>query len=101
MFSYLNGYPNQKCFAQWDLNAKVVQTSATACLVPLPDPLFGYLPEPIKEGSLLSRESQQRQPPLPTRLPTDFRTLRHQSLPHPNLRRYEATLRIPETTSFP
>jgi hypothetical protein len=31
--------------------------------------LFGYLPEPIKERSHLSRESQQRQPPLPMRLP--------------------------------
>jgi hypothetical protein len=63
--------------------------------------MFGYLPEPIKEGSLLSRESQQRQPPLPMRLPPGFKALRHRSLPHPDLRRYEATLQIPETTFLP
>jgi hypothetical protein len=63
--------------------------------------MFGYLPVPIKERSLLSRESQQRQPPLPMRSPPDFKALRHQSLPHPDLRRYEATLQIPETTFLP
>jgi hypothetical protein len=63
--------------------------------------LFGYLPEPIKEKSLLSRESQQRQPPLPMRFPPNSKALRHQSLPHPDLRRYEATPRIPETTFIP
>jgi hypothetical protein len=45
-----------------------------------------HLPETIKEKSLLSRESQQRQPPLPMRLPPDFKALRHRSLPHPDLR---------------
>jgi hypothetical protein len=63
--------------------------------------LFGYLPEPIKESLLLSRESQQRQPPLPKRLPPDFKAVRHWSLPHPDLRSYEATLQIPETTFLP
>jgi hypothetical protein len=66
-----------------------------------PRGLFSYLPEPIKERSLLSRESQQRQPPLPMRLPPGSKALCHQSLPHPDLRRYEATLQIPETTSLP
>jgi hypothetical protein len=63
--------------------------------------LFGYLPEPIKEKSLLSGESQQRQPPLPMRLPPIFRALCHRSLPQPDLRRYEATLWIPKTTFLP
>jgi hypothetical protein len=62
---------------------------------------FDYLPEPIKEKSLLSRESQQRQPPLPMRLPPDSRTLRHRSLPNPDLQCFETTLRIPETTFLP
>jgi hypothetical protein len=31
----------------------------------------------------------------------ESRALRHRSLPHPDLRRYEATLRIPETTLLP
>jgi hypothetical protein len=63
--------------------------------------LFGYLPLPIKERSLLSRESLQRQPPLPMRFPPDSKALRHRSLPHPDLRRYETTLQIPETTFLP
>jgi hypothetical protein len=57
---------------------------------------FDYFPEPIKERSLLSRESQQRQQPLPMRFPPDFKALHHRSLPHPDLQRYETTLRIPE-----
>jgi hypothetical protein len=35
------------------------------------------------------------------RFPPDSKALRHRSLPHPDLLRYEATLRIPETTSLP
>jgi DNA-directed RNA polymerase-5 subunit 1 len=35
------------------------------------------------------------------RLPPDSRALCHQSLPHPDLRCYEATLQIPETTFLP
>jgi hypothetical protein len=35
------------------------------------------------------------------RLPPDFKALRHRSLPHPDLRCYEATLRIPKTTFLP
>jgi hypothetical protein len=108
MFWYLNGYTNQKHFAQWALNTKAVQLR----LLPVrftfltlrfdsPRGMFGYLPEPIKERSLLSRESQQRRPPLPMRFPPGSRALRCRSLPHPNLRRYEATLRIPETTFLP
>jgi hypothetical protein len=105
---FLNGYTNQKHFAQWALKMETVQlrqlpirfTFPTLRFDSLRD-LFGYLPEPIKEKSLLSRESQQRQPPLPMRFPSDFRTLRHRSLPHPDLRCYEATLQIPETTFLP
>jgi hypothetical protein len=89
---FLNDYRNQKHFAQWALNAKTVQLRLL---------LFNYLPEPIKEMSLLSRESQQRQPPLPMRFPPDSKALRHQSLPHPDLLHYEATLQIPETTFLP
>jgi hypothetical protein len=66
-----------------------------------PRGLFSYLLEPIKERSLLSRESQQRRPPLPMRLPPDFRALRHRSLPHPDLRHYEATLQIHGTIFLP
>jgi hypothetical protein len=62
--------------------------------------LFDYLPVPIKERSLLSRESQQRQPPLHMRLPPDFRASRHRSLPHPDLQCYEAALQI-RGTIFP
>jgi hypothetical protein len=99
---------NQKYFAQWDLNAKTVQfwllpvrfTFLTPCF-DSPHGLFSYLPVPIKEKSLLSRESQQRQPPLPMKSPPDSRALRHRSLPHPDLRCYEATLRIPKTTFLP
>jgi hypothetical protein len=97
----LNGYPNQKCFAQWDLNAKTVQLRLLPVRFTFPTHHFDYLPVPIKERSLLSRESQQRQPPLPMRSPPDSKALRHRSLPHPNLRCYEATLRIPETTFMP
>jgi hypothetical protein len=66
-----------------------------------PSGLFGYLPEPIKEKSLLSRKSQPRQPPLPMRFPPDFKALRHRSLPHPDPRCYETTLQIHETTFLP
>jgi hypothetical protein len=55
----------------------------------------------IKERSLLSRESQQRQPPLPMRFTPGFKDLRHRSLPHPDLQCYEATLQIHETTFLP
>jgi hypothetical protein len=51
--------------------------------------------------SLLSRKSQPRQPPLPMRSPPNSRALRHRSLPHPDLRCYEAALRILETTFLP
>jgi hypothetical protein len=67
----------------------------------LPTCLFDYLPEPIKEKTLLSRKSQQRQPPLPMRFPPDARALRHRSLPHPDLRCYEATLQIHGTIFLP
>jgi hypothetical protein len=85
----LNDFKNQKRFAQWTLNTRLFSFGYY---------LFDYLPEPIKEKTLLSRESQQRQPPLPMRLPPDFKALRHRSLPQPDLRCYEATHRIPETT---
>jgi hypothetical protein len=35
------------------------------------------------------------------RFPLDPKALRHRSLPHPDLRHYEATLQIPETTFLP
>jgi hypothetical protein len=35
------------------------------------------------------------------RLPPDSRALRHRNLPHPDLRCYETTLQIPETTFLP
>jgi hypothetical protein len=66
-----------------------------------PRSLFDYLPEPIKERSLLSRESQQGQPPLPMRFPPDSKALRHRSLPHPDLRCYEATLQFHGTIFLP
>jgi hypothetical protein len=99
---------NQKRFAQWALNAKVVQFRLLPdrFIFPTlrfdsPRGLFGYLPEPIKERSLLSRKTQQRQPPLPMRFPPDSRASRHRSLPHPYLRCYETTLQIPGTTFLP
>jgi hypothetical protein len=108
MFSYLNGCTNPKCFAQWALNTKAVQLRLLPVRFTFPTlrfdslrGLFSYLPEPIKERSLPSRGSQQRQPPLPMRLPPGSKALRHRSLPHPDLRRYGATLRIPETTFLP
>jgi hypothetical protein len=104
----MNGYMNLKRFAQWALNTKAVQLRLLLVRFTFPNlhfasprGLFGYLPVPAKERSLLSRESQQRQPPLPMRLPPDSKALRHQSLPHPDLRCYEATLQIPETTFLP
>jgi hypothetical protein len=108
MFWYLNGYTDLKCFAQWALNTKAIQlrllpvrfTFLTLCFNSLRD-LFGYLPVPIKERSLLSKETQQREPPLPMRFPPGFKALRHRSLPHPDLQCYEATLQIPETTFLP
>jgi hypothetical protein len=66
-----------------------------------PRSLFDYLPEPIREMSPLPRESQQRQPPLPMRFSPGFKALRHRSLPHPDLWRYEATSQILETTFIP
>jgi hypothetical protein len=47
------------------------------------------------------RKTQQRQPPLPIRSPPDSKALRHRSLPQPDLRHYETTLKIPETTFLP
>jgi hypothetical protein len=105
---FLNDYTNQEHFAQWTLNTKAVQLRLLPVRFTFPTLYFdsprglsGYLPEPIKERSLTSRESQQRQPPLPMTLPPDSKALHHRSLPHPNLRCYEATLRIPETTFVP
>jgi hypothetical protein len=92
MFWYLNDYKNRKRFTQWALNTKAVQLR----LLPVRLPPWAY-----KERSLLSRESQQRQPPPTMRFPPDSRALRHRSLPHPDLRCYEATLQIPETTYLP
>jgi hypothetical protein len=99
MFWCLNDFMNQKRFAQWALNAKTVQLRLLPVRFTFPTlrfesrrGLFSYLPEPIKEKSLLSRESQQRQPPLPMRSPPDSKALRRQSLPHPDLQRYETTL---------
>jgi hypothetical protein len=99
---------NQKCFAQWALNAKTVQlrllpiwfTFPTLCFDSLRG-LFGYLPRPIKERSLLSRESLQRPPPSTMRFPPNSRALCHRSLPHPDLRYYEATLQIHGTIFLP
>jgi hypothetical protein len=85
MFWYFTGCQNQKYFAQWALNMKTIQLWLL---------LVRLLPEPIKESSLLSQDSQQRQPPLPMRLPPGLKALRHRSLPHPDLRCYEATLKI-------
>jgi hypothetical protein len=82
-----------KTFCSVDFEYEDCSVSAAACSI--------YLPEPIKERSLLSRKLQQRQPPLPMRLPPDFKALRHRSLPHPDLRCYETTLQIPETTFLP
>jgi hypothetical protein len=62
--------------------------------------LFDYLPEPIKE-SHSSQRVTTRQPPLPMRFPPDSKALRHQSLPQPDLRYYETTHQIPETTFIP
>jgi hypothetical protein len=108
MFWILNGYTNQRRFTQWTLNVKTVQLR----LLPVqftfptlrfdsPRSLFDYLPEPMKEDSFPSRESQPRQPPLPMRFPPGFKALRRRSLPHPDPRRYEATLQIPKTTFLP
>jgi hypothetical protein len=104
----LNGYTHWKRFAQWTLNTKTVQfwLLPDRFIFPTlyfdsPRSLFDYLPEPIKERSLLSRESQQRQPPLPMRFPPGYKALRHRSLPHPDLRHYEATIQIHETTFLP
>jgi hypothetical protein len=88
----LNDYLNQKRFAQWALNTRLF--SFGYCM-------FGFLADPIKERSLLSRESQQGQPPLPMRIPPDFKALRHRSLPHPDLRCYETTLQIHGTNLLP
>jgi hypothetical protein len=105
---FLNDFTNQKRFAQWALNTKTVQLRQLPIRFTFPTlhfdsprGLFGYLPEPIKEKSLLSRESQQRQPPLPMRLPPDSKALRRRSLPQPDLRCYETTPQIPETTYLP
>jgi hypothetical protein len=99
---------NQKCFAQWNLITKAVQLRQLPVRFPFPTlhinsprSLFDYLPVPIKERSLISRESQQRQPRPTMKFPPDFKALRHRSLPHPELRCYEATLQIPETIILP
>jgi hypothetical protein len=104
----LNDYTNQKRFAQWALNAKTVQLRLLPVRFTFPTlhfdspcGLFIYLPEPIKERSLPSRETQRRQPPQPMRLPPDSKALCHRSLPHPDLRCHEATLQIPKTIFLP
>jgi hypothetical protein len=97
----LNGYTIQKCFAQWALTAKTIQFRLPPVRFTLLTPRFDYLPEPIKERSLLSKKTQQRQPPLPMRFPPDAKALRHRSLPHPDLLHFEATSRILETAFIP
>jgi hypothetical protein len=99
--NWIEWLPKSETFCSVDLECKDCPTTTAACSVHIPDPSFRLLPEPIKERSLLSRETQQRQPPLPMRLPPDFKALHHRSLPHPDLQRYEATLQIPETTFLP
>jgi hypothetical protein len=87
---FLNGYVNQKRFTQWDLKAKTIQfrrlpirfTSSTLRF-DSPRGLFDYLPEPIKEDSFLSRESQQRPPPLPMRSPPDSKAYAAEVYPIP------------------
>jgi hypothetical protein len=70
-------------------------------LVSTPHAACSTTPEPIKEDSPLSRESQQRLPPPPMRIPPDSKAQRHRSLPHPDLQCYETTLQTPETTFLP
>jgi hypothetical protein len=87
---FLNDFTNQKCFARWALKTKVIQlrllpvrfTFPILCFDSLRD-LFDYLPEPIKERSHLSRETQQRQPPLPMRLPPDSKPYTTEVYPIP------------------
>jgi hypothetical protein len=108
MFCYLNNYMNLKRFAQWALNTKTVQFWLLPVRFTFPTLHFdslrglsGYLPEPIKERSLLSRETQQRQPPLSMRLPPGSKSLCHQSLPHLDPQCCGTTPWIPETTFLP
>jgi hypothetical protein len=100
-----NDYTFQKRFSQWTLNAKAIrlqlQFASPALRFDSPRDLFDYLPEPIKESSLPSRESQQRPPPPTMRIPPVFRALRHRSLPHPDLQSYETTLQIHGTVFLP
>jgi hypothetical protein len=93
----------QKHFSQWTLNVETVHLRLQFLTFRFDSPLglFGYLPEPIKERSLLSRDSQQRESPLPMRFPPDSKTQRHRSLPHPDLRCYEATLQLHGTILSP
>jgi hypothetical protein len=108
MFWYLNGYTNQRRFAQWALKAKTVQfrrlpirfTSPTLH-INSPHGLFGYLPEPIKERSLLLQRDTTKTATTTYEISSDSKALRHRSLPHPDMRCYEATPRIPETTFLP
>jgi hypothetical protein len=90
MFWYSNGYTNQKRSAQWDLKAKTIQfrrlpirSTSSTLRFDSPRGLFDYLPEPIKEDSLLSRESQQRQPPLPMRFLPGFKLYATEVYPIP------------------
>jgi hypothetical protein len=84
-----------------DLKAKTVQFWLLPVQFTFPTHRFDYIPEPIKEKTLLPRKSQQRQPPLSMRFHPDSKALRHRSLSHPDLRCYETTLQIHGTIFLP
>jgi hypothetical protein len=88
----LNDYTNRKRFAQWTLNTKTVQLR----LLPVQLPPCAYK----REVTPLQRVTTETT--ITTyEIAPDSKALRHRSLLHPDLRCYEATLRILETTFSP
>jgi hypothetical protein len=83
-------------------------TSTAACLVCLPDPSFRLPTWPVRlppcaykrEVTPLQRDTTKTATTT-YEISSWFQSLRHRSLPHPDLRCYEATLQIPETTFLP
>jgi hypothetical protein len=96
-----NDYTFPKPFYQWTLNAETVQFRLQFLTFRFNSPACSTTPEPIKEDSPLTRESQQRLPPPTMKIPPVSKAQRPRSLPHPDLRGCETTPQIHGTLFLP
>jgi hypothetical protein len=92
-FGFLNDCMNQKHFAQWDLKVKTIHLR----LLPVRLPPWAYKRE-VTPLQRVTTETATTTYEITSWIPELYA---NRSLPHSNLRCYEATLRIPGTIFLP